>query len=191
MNTNHRHFVPLRLGGAVLLALLNIPFAQADDAPGPAPGTTDQAKRDRPLSARDAADLEQRFQRLFAAVLNAASKPQEVVTFWTAENTLGGHVIRNGRYREFYLAHSETGKTLWFRDTAGPNEEFPRTRVTYEGSPDGAPSVSLGFYVTEGPAVHLPQDTALTALREACDFWLLLLHKAARSPEQLAFRGAR
>jgi hypothetical protein len=140
------------------------------------------------LSPADTADLETRYSQLFQAALHAAAEGQSDVSFWSAGSALGGHIIHEGRFREFYVSETAYGRTIWFRDTAGPNGEFPRTRLHYQltqGSQQGA--VFQGFYLDEGQPLRPPQAVALTTLRETCDFWLDLL--AATRDSRVAAAG--
>lgn len=162
------------------------PLAQAEDC-----AVSDQstiAAGGHLLSPAETADHEQRYTLLFQAALRAASASQTKISFWSAPSALGGSVVHNGRFREFYVSETVVGRTIWFRDTSGPEGQFPRTRLQYQSplkSTQGV--VTHGFYLAEGQPVRTPHDVALNTLRENCDFWLDLLAPSDRS--QMAIVG--
>lgn len=166
------------------------PLAQAAEcAAAAAPDSSATAAGEHLLCPADTADMEQRYTKLFEAALRAASsrRPEEI-SFWSDTSALGGCVVHNGRFREFYVSETAFGRTLWFRDTAGPQGEFPRTRVQYQFTHNSSQGVvSHGFYLSEGKPVRTPHAVAIMALRETCDFWLGIL--GASGTSQLASAG--
>ncbi len=94
-------------------------------------------------------------------------------TYWTDNNAMGGSVLIDGRFCEFYVLTTKDSRTLFFRNTSGPDAEFPRERMIYQRDASTGQSVIRGaFYANEGAPVSLSKKLSLQKMHDAALAWV-------------------
>ncbi len=117
------------------------------------------------------------YERLFQDTRTMAStrlrQGSGPLSFWTEDNAVGANTIRDGRFREFYVDETERSLTLWFRNTDGPEGEFPRDRVSLHlDKVSGQSVVVAAVYPEPGAPIWLPKDVALNHLHQVASQWI-------------------
>jgi len=95
------------------------------------------------------------------------------VSFWSEGQAFGATGRITGRFCEFYLSEDVHAQTIWFRNTSGVNQEFPREQVMFRIEKDSQRAVvAAGAYFKEGEPVWMSKELALERIKASEEKWL-------------------
>jgi len=104
--------------------------------------------------------------------------------FWSDGQAFGATGTIAGKFCEFYISDDAYAQTIWFRNTNGAKQEFPREQVMFRFEKESKRAVvASGVYFKEGSPVWMPKESALERIKKSEEKWLEALQTSLEASE--------